>query len=522
MLVALAARVPFSSDILRSRIVETLSERLEAKVELGDVWLRALPRLHAQASDLRLHHQGREDVPPLIAVRDVIVDADLLGLWRKHVAHVDLVGLSITIPPGGIDSRPSPEPEIPPAVNGTPAGGASTATAAAAEQGAGQDVDPTSPGKLEREVVIDELIADDATLTILRSQPQKRPRVWQMHELHVRQVGAQTQMPFKTHLTNAVPPGQIDTSGAFGPWQRDDPGKTPVEGLFTFRNADLSVFKGISGILAAEGSYRGSLKRIAIEGQTDTPEFVVNVAGHKVPLKASYRATVDATNGNTILETINARFFNTSLLAKGGVYEIEGVKGRIVTLDVEIADGRLEDVMPLAVKTPTSPMTGALMLNTKFKLPPGDQDVVEKLELDGVFSITDGRFTNQGVQQRINELSHRARGRKQAQPKARVGSDFSGRFQLGNGRLRLSKLTFDIPGAIVELTGEYGIKSERLTFAGSLYMDAKVSQTVTGWKSLLLKVVDPLFRKNGQTVIPIKISGTRDKPQFGLDTKRIF
>jgi hypothetical protein len=329
-------------------------------------------------------------------------------------------------------------------------------------------------------------------------------------------------MPFRTYLTNAVPPGQIETSGSFGPWQRDAPGQTPIEGAFTFRNADLSVFKGISGTLAAEGRYRGSLERIDVEGQTDTPEFMVSVAGHKVPLKANYRATVDATNGNTILDSIDARFFNTSLLAKGGVYDVEGLKGRIVTLDVEIPDGRLEDVMQLAVKTPTSPMTGALKLSTKFTLPPGDRDVVEKLELDGVFSIDDGRFTNQEVQQKINDLSHRARGKSQTQTKARVGSDFSGRFKLGKGRLQLSKLTFDVPGAIVELSGEYGIKSETLAFSGSLFMEAKVSQTVSGWKSLLLKIVDPLFRKNGRTVIPIKISGTRDKPQFGLDAKRIF
>ena len=53
-------------------------------------------------------------------------------------------------------------------------------------------------------------------------------------------------------------------------------------------------------------------------------------------------------------------------------------------------------------------------------------------------------------------------------------------------------------------------------------MDAKVSETVSGWKSLLLKMVDPLFRKDGRTVIPIKIEGTRNKPQFGLDAKRVF
>ena len=53
-------------------------------------------------------------------------------------------------------------------------------------------------------------------------------------------------------------------------------------------------------------------------------------------------------------------------------------------------------------------------------------------------------------------------------------------------------------------------------------MDAKVSETMTGFKSLLLKMADPIFRKNGRTVIPLRIGGTRNDPQFGLDMGRVF
>jgi predicted nuclease with RNAse H fold len=34
--------------------------------------------------------------------------------------------------------------------------------------------------------------------------------------------------------------------------------------------------------------------------------------------------------------------------------------------------------------------------------------------------------------------------------------------------------------------------------------------------------VDPIFRKNGQTVIPLKIGGTRNAPAFGMDVKRVL
>jgi hypothetical protein len=53
-------------------------------------------------------------------------------------------------------------------------------------------------------------------------------------------------------------------------------------------------------------------------------------------------------------------------------------------------------------------------------------------------------------------------------------------------------------------------------------MDAKLSQTTTGFKSFLLRAVDPLFRRSGRTVIPIRITGSRNEPSFGLDVKRVF
>jgi hypothetical protein len=56
-----------------------------------------------------------------------------------------------------------------------------------------------------------------------------------------------------------------------------------------------------------------------------------------------------------------------------------------------------------------------------------------------------------------------------------------------------------VPGAIVELSDQYSLTREILAFHGSLYMDAKVSQTTTGWKSLMLKVVDRGHHSAGAT-----------------------
>jgi hypothetical protein len=68
------------------------------------------------------------------------------------------------------------------------------------------------------------------------------------------------------------------------------------------------------------------------------------------------------------------------------------------------------------------------------------------------------------------------------------------------------------------MAGEYGLDGKTFDFRGKARMDATVSHMTTGWKSVLLKPVDPFFRKDGAgTEIPIKITGTEGAPRFGLD-----
>lgn len=520
-IIAIAIRFPLTSDALRARVEGALSSRLESTVELERLRIRLFPRLQASGSGLIVHYRDRRDLPPLVSIGEFAVDADLIGLWRRRIARVRLDRLVINIPPGderkatsaaragaaGASTPPEEASERP---------GASAPGSSDSPAGAGTQED----GSYARDLVIQELDAPEAQVVILRSDPAKVPRTWYLHRLHLRSVGLARPMPFDALLTNAVPPGQIDVAGTFGPWNRDEPGGTPLDGRFTFDNADLSVFKGIAGILKSHGTFGGSLQRIDVNGETDTPDFMVTISGHEVPLKTSYHAVVDGTNGNTTLDPVSAKLAETPIEARGGIYEVEGVKGREVRLDVTIDQGRLEDVLRLAVKTPEPIMRGRLHLATSLKIPPGPRDVVDKLELDGRFAIQAGSFANRDAQVKINELSQRARGQTGSGVPEQVASDFAARFRLADARLQLSALTFDVPGALVQLDGQYGLRDETLSFAGNLIMDAKLSQTVTGLKSLLLRAADPLFRQNGQTVVPLTISGTRSDPQFGLDFRK--
>jgi len=77
-----------------------------------------------------------------------------------------------------------------------------------------------------------------------------------------------------------------------------------------------------------------------------------------------------------------------------------------------------------------------------------------------------------------------------------------------------------VEGASVALVGTYNLDSGQMDFHGNLRLQAKLSQTTTGWRSVVLKPFDRHFTDNhGDTKIPIKITGTRENPSFGSDFK---
>jgi len=487
-------------------MIATLSDRLESDVELGDLHLRVFPSLHVEGSKLVIRWRGRTDVPPLISIATFSADATLAGLTRRRVNHVQVSGLEIQIPPdhGGASDVDNGQKSD---------GGHQTAGSAASYE-----------DSLAKTVVIDTLESTDARLVIVPKDQNTKPKIWAIHTLKLRDVGATEAMPFDATLTNGVPPGEIATSGSFGPWQKADPGLTPLNGRFDLAHADLSVFPGIAGNLSSRGAFGGTLDRIDATGETDTPDFTLHISGHPIPLRTKYHAIIDGTNGDTRLEKIDAMLLNSHLVASGTVLDgPAGEHGRTVRLDVNLDKARIEDILTMAVKDPKPMMTGALQMTTKFLLPPGETDVVERLRLDGRFLIAKARFTKIDVQSRINELSHRAQAKNIEDAKDNVVSNFQGRFKLANGRLELPALAFAAPGARVELAGQFALKPETLDFKGQLLMDAKISETVSGIKRLLLKVVDPIFKKDGGgSAIPIKISGTVKDPDIGLDIRRVF
>jgi hypothetical protein len=157
------------------------------------------------------------------------------------------------------------------------------------------------------------------------------------------------------------------------------------------------------------------------------------------------------------------------------------------------------------------------------KIPPGQTPVVERMQLDGAFTLNGVKFTSPEVQAKIASLSHHAQGQPKDTDTSDVAADFAGYFHLKRGTLQLPQLRFELPGAHVSLDGQYALASGNIDFTGTAKLDATISKMTTGWKRVLLTPIDPLFKHDGAgTVLPIRISGTRGSPSFKLDIGRVL
>jgi hypothetical protein len=162
-----------------------------------------------------------------------------------------------------------------------------------------------------------------------------------------------------------------------------------------------------------------------------------------------------------------------------------------------------------------------VQLRATLLLPAGDRDVIEKLDLAGTLRLDEARFTNVNVQEKIKALSKRGNGNETTGNGPSVVSHLSGNFILRGGTLTFSDLSFGVAGAVVQLAGTYDVKRETLDFRGELLLDATLAETTSGWKAVLGRIAQPLFRRQGGgSKLPIRISGPREQPEFGLDVRR--
>jgi hypothetical protein len=490
--------------IIRARVIETLSARFKSRIELPDFHVSLADGLGVEGTGLKIFSEndsGLEPEQPIITVQEFRFATGFRNLFRTpmHVDTVHIRGMVVDIPHGRhADATITAPPKLQPAAK-------------------------NSKAKWPKEfrIIVDQLVFDDTQVVIKTHNQGKPPTVLQITKLTMKNVGPSQPMPFHATLINPRPVGNIDSTGLFGPFDDDEPRDTPVSGSYSFTHADLSTFRGISGMLSSTGTYQGTLGRISADGKTDTPDFRLASSGHPVDLKTDFHAIVDGTDGDTYLEPVVARFLNSSLTANGKVIRTAEPHGHDVELNVVINQARIEDFLQLAVKTEPPVISGPVVMHTRMSLPPGPETVIDRLKLNGTFKIIAGTFSSDKIQDRINDLSLRGQGKPQLVKQAgdiTVPSDLNGVFRLDNNVMTFSRFEFSVPGAQSDVHGQYSLDGNIFDFHGTLKLKAKLSQLTTGWKSILLKPIDPFFSKNGAgTEVPFRVTGTRSEPHFGLD-----
>jgi hypothetical protein len=522
-----------AEPFVRTSIVTALQQHFHARVELDSFHMSLKDGLKAEGAGLRIWPPAQVEginVPatnppdqPLLSLAEFRFQAPLRFSRGKpfHISTVELKGLEVHMPPH------SHFIHGPAAINSAKSSYATSIEVETIEcTGTNLVLETDKPGKVPLEVPISHL-----TLS------------------HVSSGGP---MDFVADLINPLPHGAVHTTGTFGPWNVADPGESPVSGQYTFDHADLSDFKGIAGILASTGRFEGTLRQLTADGQTTTPDFRLTDFGQPLRLTTTFHALIDATNGDTVLDPVDATLGHSHFTARGPIARVKPAEpgspfitdsssqassgssapapvplgeGKDIDLNINIDRARIEDFLRLTSRSGPPTLTGNVTTRARLHIPHGTESVEKRMTLKGSFVLDQATFTSQKIQEDLRQLSLRGLGHpkdiKTTDPNS-VQSTMDSDFQMVNGTITLPDLTYTVPGAKIRASGTYSIDDGAINFIGTAGMDATVSQMIGGFLGVLAKPADRFFKKDGVgTEIPFHVSGTRDNTSFGIDFKRM-
>jgi hypothetical protein len=484
-LAVVAMNWPFTQQA----VIDALQERSLRTVTIGHFYRTYFPP-GCTAEDIRFLHRKHKEKAPLITVRRLVLVTSYVSILtlQERLSLVRVMDMHVTVPPS--------------------------------EPGKPNPVMPLTYSKTKAAIKIDRIIADGAILDFL-SKAGNKPYRLIVDKLRLDGVGNNVPMSYKTLISNQMPPGKIRSSGVFGTWNPKDPGSTPLHGSYTFENANLAAFGGVSGTLFSSGSFKGTLGDISVLGRASVPDFKVHDTSHQRPLAVEYQVTVDGTKGDTKLNEVSARFDHTTAEFKGSVANGGETDGKTASIDMWTTSGRIEDVLRLFISDKTAPISGAFTFAGHVDIPPGPEPFLRRLKMSGDFGVMAGKFANsqtEGDLTRLSDSSQKRRENSDEQPSSNVLSDLKGHGSAVNGTATLSNLAFTIPGAKAWMHGTYGLIDYKVDLHGTLLTTGDPSHATTGFKSLMVKVITPfLKKKHAAKVVPFKITGSYSNVNVSLD-----
>ena len=256
-------------------------------------------------------------------------------------------------------------------------------------------------------------------------------------------------MPFTATLTNPLPKGQIETTGTFGPWQKGDPGDDAAR-----RDVQLSE-RGPRHHQGHRRHPRLDRRRSAASSSASrsrarrTPGFPLDdqrpAGGARHELRGGRRRHGRRHVSERGQRQVPARRRSPRRARS------PAQRGSRAEHQAERPDPGGPDRGPAPARGQgrQAAAGGRGRPAHRFHLPPGERDVIEKLQLAGKFDVGAAKFTDDGVQQKLSGMSHRARGRDPDVKAENVVSDLGGSSRLKDWLLSFSDLAFAMPGALV-------------------------------------------------------------------------
>jgi hypothetical protein len=465
--------VPALKNAIRTRAIEALRNEFGSEVRFQTFEVSFLPRVHVTARGVLI---GNNTACPLIQATMADAQSDLLP-W--HIRTLVLQDLSLHIPTAGGPSVPGP---------------------------------PRGPY-----VRVDQVVSEHTHVEILPACGEQAPLRFELAHLRVKNFDQSQTAEFSASLISAQPHAEIQATGRLGRWNAQEPSLTHLQGEYAMAHCDLATLPGLRGVLSSKGRFEGVLQRIELAGGADASEFSLNVSGHPEPLRVTFQATVNASDGSASIERLYGTLQRSSFRASGRVRNVQDDRTREISLELSMNRGRLEDVLPL-VSSATLPVSGDLRVRGKFEILPGEQNILCRLRLDSDFAAASVRFSSLDLREQLRNISRKAAGHRKDAASGSSITSMQGHLRLSSGVVEFSRLLFDLESASARLSGAYQLPTERLDLHGQMWMAAKRSQTAGGPKAHFRKAADRLIRSKGRGLhVPIKITGTRSNPAFALD-----
>ena len=472
-----------------AKVAQALEETFAGEITVGHYRSTLFPHPGGIAEDVALHRTASfQDRTPLAYIKKLTIKANYWDLLLRpgYISQLLLDGFRVHVPARG-------------------------STSPSAQTG-------SAPGPVTR---VGEVLASDAVLEIVRERGE--PLVFHIHALRLTSVSDGHPFDFQVALDIPLPPGEVHASGQFGAFNSQSLSDTPASGKYLYENADLSVFPGIAGTLWSEGAFDGTLGQLQARGKVEIPDFEVKRSRHTVPVRSQYQAVVNATNGNVELQKVDSLVVQTRVFADGSVARKPGHRGKTTSLELTVSNGRIQDVLRVFVKARRPPLEGITSFQAHITIPPGDAPFLERVQLVGDFGVNKGEFTRQDTQQDIIKLSETGGGKKPENGEDpdpdKVVSALAGHVDLSGGTATFSNFSFSVPDAEANMHGTYNLVSEKVDLHGILRTTVKFSNTTSGFKSVLLKPFDAVFKRKHHSgaKVPVQLTGTYNHPHAGLE-----